>query len=265
MADTTAIAWTDHTFNPWIGCQRVSPGCENCYAERLASEVMNKQVWGPTNPRSRTSKSNWNNVLLWDKHAGEEGFAHIVFCASLADVFEDREDLIPWRDDLFSLIKKTGNLDWQLLTKRPENIERMIPDDWDDFSSRIWIGTSVENERYAYRAPIVARIPASVHFISYEPALGPIDHAIDLTGIQWLIYGGESGPGYRPHDVDWARRIRAKCEAQGVAFFYKQSAARRTEMGIRLDGEIVRNYPWQHRRPVGMRPLAFKLDELPEI
>ena len=146
------------------------------------------------------------------------------------------------RAKLFDAIRLTPALDWQLLTKRPENFARFLPADWGQGWPNVWLGVSIETMDYAGRADILRGIPAAVRFLSYEPALGPLD-GLDLTGIDWVIYGGESGPGFRGHDLAWPRAMRAKCEAAGIAFFYKQSPAHRTEMGTTLDGETVRKYP----------------------
>ncbi|HEY2849882.1 MAG TPA: DUF5131 family protein, partial [Gemmatimonadaceae bacterium] len=182
-------------------------------------------------------------------------------------VFEDHRDANAARPDLFALIRQTPFLHWQILTKRPENLETMLPDDWGEHGwPNVWLGTSIEDMRVAHRAKTLRRIPATVRFISYEPALGPLDE-LDLFGIDWIIYGGESGPEYRRHDLAWPRAMRVKCAASkrvyanggtmlgmwrgkpvehryyGTEFFFKQSSAPRTEMGITLDGETIRNYP----------------------
>lgn len=128
MGETTGIAWTDSTFNGWVGCQRVSPGCVNCYAEAQDHRWRpGKERWGPTAERTRTSPANWRKPLQWNARATKLGIRHRVFCSSLADVFEDRPEIAPWRSDLFDLIAATPMLDWQLLTKRPENIARLMP------------------------------------------------------------------------------------------------------------------------------------------
>src|ERR1051326_4190826 len=121
MGQDSKIEWTDHTFNPWTGCTKVSPACANCYAEAWAKRT-NIVKWGPNAERRRTSESNWRQPLIWDCDAAKAGERKRVFCASLADVFEDRPELEPWRRDLMRLILSTHNLDWLLLTKRPENI-----------------------------------------------------------------------------------------------------------------------------------------------
>lgn len=249
--EKSIIAWTDHTFNPWMGCQKVSAGCKNCYAETLTRNRMGiRDIWGPHSRRQRTSEANWKKPLQWEKAAAQTGTRLRVFCASLADIFEDHDSpsLAPWRRDLFALIRETPHLDWQLLTKRPQNIRTMLPPDWGTGYPNVWLGTSIEDERVIHRADMLRDVPAAVRFISYEPALGPLS-SLNLRGIDWLIYGGESGPGFRPHELDWAREIKAKCESSRTAFFYKQGAAFRTEMLIELDGEVIRNYPEPRRLP----------------
>lgn len=244
--ESTIIAWTDNTFNPWMGCVKVSDGCANCYAETLTRDRMGLHLWGARGKRQRTSPANWKKPVSWNRAATAAGKSSRVFCASLCDVFEDRKPLDDYRVDLFNLIRSTPSLDWQLLTKRPENIAAMLPDDWHDGWDHVWLGTSIEDERVADRARILAEIPAAVRFVSYEPAIGPLAHALDLHGIDWVIYGGESGPGWRAEDKQWARDMHAACGKAGTAFFHKQSAGHRTELGIELDGVIVREYP----RPV---------------
>jgi len=220
MGENSAIEWTDHTFNPWIGCQKVSPGCDHCYAETLTNRY-GWTTWGPHGERKRTSPANWKKPLQWAKAAKAVGERHRVFCASLADVF-DNQAPDGWRSDLFDLIERTPELDWLLLTKRPENIRKMLWPKWDNGLPRhIWIGTTCEDQRnYDRRWPILREVPAAVRFISYEPAIGK------LTTIwgkpDWLICGGESGPGARDMDPSWAREARDQCQASGIAFFMKQ-------------------------------------------
>jgi len=225
-----------------MGCHKVSAGCKHCYAEALVKRRFGLRIWGPAGIRQRTGNGVWAKPKRWNRDAQLEFVPSRVFCASLADVFEDEPGPNEWRSDVWGLIRDTPWLDWQLLTKRPENFERMLPDDWGEGYSNVWLGTSIEDNRVADRATDLISVPAHVHFVSYEPAIGPLD-GLDLTHIEWVIFGGESGPDYRPMDVQWARDMKARCDAEGVAFFFKQSAAPRTEMGIKLDGRIVRNYP----------------------
>ena len=222
-----------------MGCSKVSDGCKNCYAENLTKNRMGLSLWGMTAQRQRTSEANWRKPIQWNQAAKETG-RNLVFCASLADIFEDNKQLIQWRYDLFKLIKQTPNLEWQILTKRPENINKLLPC---ELPSNVWLGTSIENEKVTYRAETLKTTIAKIKFISYEPALGPIAHAIYLKGIDWLIYGGESGNRYRPENKQWARDIMALCRKTGTAFFHKQSAGYKTELGIELDGKLIREYP----------------------
>lgn len=247
MATESIIAWTDSTFNPWMGCVKVSDGCTNCYAETLTANRMGLKLWGKRAKRQRTSVQNWNKPRRWNRDAVAAGESSRVFCASLCDVFEDHPQADEWRPDLWRLIRETPDLDWQLLTKRPERIAANLPEDWGNGWDNVWLGTTIEDERVAWRADHLRAIPAAVRFISYEPAIGPLAHALNLTDLHWIIYGGESGPGYRREDKQWARDMHTACADAGVAFFHKQSAGHRTELGIELDGRIVREYPQPRR------------------
>lgn len=212
MGENSKIEWTTHTFNPWIGCTKVSPGCANCYAEREMDHRHGKAKWGKGNPRTRTAPSTWAQPLKWDRAAAKAGRRDRVFCASLADVF-DPEVPIGWLADLFVLIEKCRNLDWLLLTKRPELIMSRIQDahisiegiveswdekdgqepccpasdmlnDWEESPpAHVWIGTSVEDQKRAEeRIPHLLAVPATKHFLSCEPLLGLLDLAKIHTG-----------------------------------------------------------------------------------
>lgn len=223
--ENSKIAWTDNTFNPWIGCTKVSDGCKFCYAEALMDHRYGKVQWGPSGARQRTSAANWRKPHQWNRQAAKEGRRIRVFCASLADVFEDRDELIPWRADLFAMIEETPNLDWQLLTKRPENVPQMMP----ELPRNVWLGTSVENQETAdLRVPLLAQISAAVRFASYEPALGPIVFNSWWLNevLSWIIVGGESGHDARPFNIHWARQLVRDCDAAGVPVFVKQLGAR---------------------------------------
>jgi protein gp37 len=227
MAENSKIEWTDHTFNPWIGCQKVSAGCDHCYAESLSNRY-GWVTWGPNGERKRTSEANWKKPRQWNRAAKAAGKRPRVFCASLADVFDNQVDP-SWRIDLFDLIGDCEHLDWLLLTKRPENIAKMLPTNWNvgDFAN-VWIGTTCEDQAaYDRRWPILHKIPAAVRFISYEPAIGPLRlHSNDFQP-DWLICGGESGPGARYMEPAWADRIRKDCKGEGVSFFMKQMTAKK--------------------------------------
>lgn len=251
MGQNSKIEWTNNTFNPWVGCVKVSPGCKYCYAEELMTRKGRwANTWGPaaTTERLRTSDDNWKKPLSWDKQAQKEGRRIKVFCSSLADVFERNDQLLNWRWDLIDLMTDTPNLDWQVLTKRPENVLDMTPwqwhkSEWKDkpgftgWPQNIWIGTSVENQEQAdKRIPYLLQIPAAVRFLSCEPLLGPVDldgyigselqlsdYDFDIgDGVDWVIVGGESGPKARPMHPEWARGLRDQCQAAGVPFHFKQ-------------------------------------------
>jgi protein gp37 len=167
------IEWTNHTFNPWIGCQHVSPGCDHCYAEAMMDHRYGKVEWGPHGERKRTSDQYWKNPIKWNAEARdfrrEHGHRPRVFCASLADMFDNQ---VPkeWRVDLFALIRECRRLDWLLLTKRPQNILKMLPSDWGDGYRNVWLGVTAENQTYFdQRWKHLRNIPAVIKFISYEP------------------------------------------------------------------------------------------------
>lgn len=245
MSENSNISWTRHTFNPWIGCARKSEGCRNCYAERQA-EHRGWAKWGINTPRYLTADSTWKEPLRWNRKAQAAGERHRVFCASLADVFDAHPDVVDARARLWRLIDKTPHLDWLLLTKRPENIVGMLPDDWGDGRHNVWLGTTVEDMRVVNRIDILRTIPAAVRFISYEPAIGPLDEA-NLTGIDWLICGGESGPGYRPMDENWARSMRDRCARENIAFFFKQHNGAKSGVEPTLDGVEYHELPTPRR------------------
>jgi protein gp37 len=236
MGEQTKIAWCDHTFNPWIGCSKVSSGCANCYAEKLMDTRYGRVQWGVNGTRVRTSESNWKQPYKWNRKAMNEGVRRRVFCASLADVFEDRDELWQWRNDLWEMIENTPYLDWLLLTKRPKNILCTMPAHW--FTnlghlSNVSFGFSAEDQDHFeerwQEMKYVARYGYPV-FVSAEPLLGPIDldpwkgadNYLHLGQRGWVIVGGESGVNARPMHPDWARGIRDQCRAAGVPFFFKQ-------------------------------------------
>jgi protein gp37 len=237
----TGIQWTNHTFNPWWGCIKVSPGCENCYAETFARRV-GQRVWGPakTTPRRVFGEKHWAEPLKWNREAEAAGERRRVFCASMADVFEDHPTAHAERLRLWELIRATPHLDWQLLTKRPENIAAYLPEDWGKGYRNVWLGTTAEDQaRLEDRIGYLCRVLARVHFLSVEPMLGPLDctkvgglgylragWSPAVAGIDWVIIGGESGPKARPFNIQWARSLVAQCRASNVAPFVKQLGRR---------------------------------------
>lgn len=232
MAEKSAIAWTDSTFNPWLGCTKVGPGCDHCYAEALDKRHRWKGVthWGPGVERMRTAPSNWAKPLAWNKKAAASGKPWRVFCASLADVF-DNEVPHAWLLDLSSLIAATPSLTWLLLTKR---IGLAIGKEWLTDRSNVWIGATIVNQEEADRdVPKLLRVPAAKRFVSYEPALGPVDWT-KFLGIDWIIVGGESGPKARPFKWDWARSTIAQCRQMGATPFMKQTGSDYTALYERV-------------------------------
>ena len=338
MAENSNIEWCDHTFNPWRGCTKVSAGCAHCYAETLSKR--NPKLlgeWGKGGPRVLASDEMWRQPLKWNKRltyecpscstlfpnvtTGNQGVCDCttggsvchplrpkVFCASLADWLDD-EVPIEWLARLLALIYVTPNLDWLLLTKRPENwrsrIEKCLIleqggdpqdvhyfekhdgqfpttlhacwlNDWtgDEPPNNVWLGTSVEDQVAAdARIPALLKIPAKVRFLSCEPLLGPVDltdlvvkdgkpgewhvnsldneglhpsddEAFKLATIYWVIAGGESGPGARPMEAEWARSLRDQCNAAGVPFLFKQwGGTNKKATGRLLDGRTWDKFP----------------------
>jgi protein gp37 len=220
MAEQTKIEWADATQNWWTGCTKISDGCQFCYASALAARYPHFGSWAPGAERKRTSAGNWRKPLAWDRKAKTEGRRLRVFSSSLSDFFDNRAPA-EWRTDAWEVIRATRNLDWLMLTKRPENIRKMLPPDWGAGWPHVWLGTTVEDARVQHRIATLRAIPAAVRFLSIEPLIGPLD-APDLSGIAWVITGGESGAGARFSDPTWTRAVRDACEAQGVAFFMKQ-------------------------------------------
>lgn len=375
----SSISWTDHTFSPWHGCQKVSAGCTHCYAESL-DKRFGPSHWGPNSERRFLSENYWKQPLAWNDWAMRgvclkcmgtgririqktviensepveaverieceecSGYGKVepyrarVFCASMADVFEDRPDLIATRGRLFNLIRQTPWLDWLLLTKRPENILPLIHaafidarenpfgcfctdlaghlEQWIDGAPwpNVWLGTSVENQEAAdKRIPELLKVPAVVRFLSCEPLLGPVnisrymwpvcgwwrgnyrsyEEAKAAGGecglkrqalvsaharfVNWVIAGGESGPGARPMKVSWARSLKEQCEAANVTFFMKQ-------MGAVVDGvgETLGDWPnganWDAKRQISRLslqdkkggdssewPLDLRVQEFPQV
>lgn len=247
MGSDTKIEWTNATYNPWRGCSKVSPGCAHCYMfteqrrygrdPEVVTRCADATFYAPLRKRA------WR-----DLPAGA-----LVFTCSWSDWFHEAAD--PWRDEAWDVLRQRPDLTWQILTKRPERIAAHLPGDWGDGWPNVWLGVSIENRRFVGRADVLRETPAAVRFISAEPLLGPLvmdDEAewawgfrfgerwsddydgpeLALDGIDWLIAGGESGPGHRRMDLDWARDLRDACDASGTAFFMKQMGG--AQSGTRL-------------------------------
>ena len=239
MAENTSIEWCHHSFSPWWGCCRVSPGCERCYAETLAVVRRKLPVFGPpkTTRRKLMSDSYWKNPARWNRKAGKEETRFRVF-PSMCDPFEIHPDVVEARARLWETIRDTPNLDWLLLTKRPENVLDLVPDVWKDgLPGNVWVGISAENQEwYERRIGHLARIPARLRFVSAEPLLGEIDFGfLGTVPADWgvgyrpvadivdmVIFGGESNSGARECNLDWIRSGLRQCREAGVAPFVKQ-------------------------------------------
>lgn len=252
--EETKISWTatvlpdgrmmpGATWNPWWGCTNVSAACDFCYAETLAKRF--GYEWGPQGRRRFFDDKHWNEPLRWNRKAEQAGIRRKVFCASMADVFEllpeshpDYGEMAQSRLRLWSTIAETPWLTWLLLTKRPENILRMVPGNWDGsrWPQNVWVGTTTENQKFAdRRLAYIVQVPAPVRFISAEPLLshlwlehsdlkdGVVRHWLDPErGVNWVVCGGESGRSPRPSHPDWFRSLRDQCQVAGVPFHFKQ-------------------------------------------
>ncbi|MBB4066794.1 phage Gp37/Gp68 family protein [Gellertiella hungarica] len=227
MAENSAISWTTHTWNPWMGCTKVSPACDGCYAEALMDKRYGKVQWGNA-PRVRTGAHTWNDPFRWQRKAEKDGTRPFVFCASLADIFDNQVDP-QWRSDAFEVMRKTQRLIYLLLTKRPQNIVKLA-EAAGGLPINAALGTTVEDQKRAnlnLSWLVSARIGAKPLFTfgSFEPLLGPV---IVPSGLMpdWVITGGETDQGghkSRPTHPDWFRSLRDQALAAGVPFHHKQN------------------------------------------
>ena len=269
MGQTTGISWTHHTANFWWGCQRVSPGCENCYAEFLAVTRRKLPVWGPPKTTERKRMSGiWRDIVKWNAEAAKTGTRKRVFVSSMADVFEDHPQIAPWRAEALALLATLTSLDVQLLTKRPQNIRAMAPPSWlapGGWPAHVWIGTTVEDQKRAeQRIPELLKVPAALRFLSIEPLLEDLG-AIDLRGIGWVIVGGESGQGARECQVEWVRSIVAQCRAAKVPVFVKQLGRVPTSGGKRLRIYGEKGRPDLKGKTITAWPEDLRVREMPEV
>jgi protein gp37 len=235
MGDKSPIQWTDATWNPSTGCSKVSPGCKNCYAERLSSRL---QKMGNKKYKKGFSftlhKSAIELPLKWKR-------SRKIFVNSMSDLFHESMPT-DFLTNCFEVMEKANWHVFQILTKRPERMLSFV-EDYGEVPDHVWLGTSVELAMYKSRIETLRKVPVNIRFISFEPLLGPIG-AVDLSGISWAIVGGESGPNHRPIDPEWAQEIRDACKAQAVAFFFKQWGGRTPKSGGRvLDGKEWNEYP----------------------
>lgn len=227
MGTNTAIGWTGHTWNPWRGCTKVSPGCDNCY-------MFAGQRRGGLNPEqiTRTGKALWRAPYKWNTEAAAEGRPHRVFTCSWSDFLHPDADA--WRAEAWDVIRQTPYLDYQILTKRPGRIAYTLPADWGVGYPNVWLGVSAESKDYLWRIDTLRKIPARLRFLSLEPLLEDLG-TLDLSGIGWVIVGGESGPGFRPMELAWAHSLLDQCVKAGIPLFFKQRSAFRPGTGDWLD------------------------------
>ncbi|MCK4815091.1 phage Gp37/Gp68 family protein [bacterium] len=243
MGKNSKIEWTDHTWNPWQGCKKVSTGCENCYMFR------DKKRYGQDpDIVIRSKPATFNKPLHWKEPAK-------IFVCSWSDFFIEEAD--NWRDDAWDIIRRCPHLTFQILTKRPERIEDCLPDDWGEGWGNVWLGVTAENQEMAdLRIPPLLFIPAAKRFVSCEPLLGPInldqlntftnipEFVNSLLALDWVIVGGESGPTCRLMEPAWARSIRDQCKANRVAFFMKQMSGKSKSAREVIPGSLlIREFP----------------------
>jgi len=234
MAFESSIEWTESTWNPVTGCTKISTGCTHCYAERMAKRLQAMGVPNYTKGFSvAVHEESLGIPLKWSK-------PRVIFVNSMSDLFHEH---IP--DDfilrVFRAMNEVPRHRFQVLTKRSERLLRMSPAlPW---TENIWMGVTVEEDRYLYRAEHLKRVRAAVKFLSLEPLLGPLP-GLDLDGLDWVIVGGESGPGARPLNADWVIDIKEKCQRTGIPFFFKQwGGARKKKAGRLLEGKTWSEVP----------------------
>jgi protein gp37 len=225
----TGIEWTNETWNPTTGCNKVSPGCAHCYAEEMTRRF--PHAW-PEGFAFTLKPERLQQPLKWRKPKR-------VFVNSMSDLFH-KEMPLDYLKQIFAVMESTPRHSYQVLTKRAERLAELAPGlPWPD---NVWMGVSVESQDYTSRIDFLRMVPAAVRFLSCEPLLGPLE--LDLSGIHWVIVGGESGLKHRPIDPAWVRSIRDQCQAQGVAFFFKQWGGRTSKANGRLlDGQVWEQYP----------------------
>ena len=234
MAENSKIEWTESTWNPVTGCAKISDGCANCYAEKLALRLKEMGQKKYSNGFNITlHPETINEPLKWKK-------PRMVFVCSMSDLFhKDIPDYFILK--VFETMNNAGRHIFQVLTKRPQRLFEIRNEiNWTD---NIWIGTTVESEKYAYRIKYIKDIPARIKFLSLEPLLSPVSN-ISLDGIDWVIVGGESGPVSRPVKKEWITDIKDKCEDNGIPFFFKQwGGVNRKKADNELDGKIFTEMP----------------------
>ncbi len=253
------IEWTDVTWNPVTGCSRMSPGCDNCYAERMA-----KRLWAMGNPRY---SNGFSVTLHWDKLYDPIRWktSKRVFVNSMSDLFHT-DVPVQFVKTVFATMNLASDHQFQVLTKRARRLPRIAYQlDW---SPNIWMGVSIEDQRYKWRIDCLREVPAAVRFLSIEPLIGSIGE-LNLSGIDWVIVGGESGPGARPLNPEWVRDIQLQCAELKVPFFFKQwGGVNKKATGRMLDGRTWDEFPvcdqsrWQERQST-ILPQVDELKAMP--
>jgi protein gp37 len=233
MASSTGIEWTETTWNPVTGCNKVSQGCKFCYAERMSKRLKAMGVEKYRNEFSLTLHPDiLDQPLSWKK-------PRIIFVNSMSDLFHEKVPL-DFVQDVFATMRAAHWHQFQVLTKRSERLKQL--DGVIDWPPNVWQGVSVEDERVAFRIDDLRVTGATIKFLSLEPLIGPLPN-LDLAGIDWVIVGGESGPGARPMNPEWATDIRKQCKRAGVAFFFKQQGGVSSKGSRKLEGRIWDDMP----------------------
>lgn len=258
MGENSKIAWCHNTFNPLWGCIEVDLECSACYAKTL-SHRWGFEVWGSAKdtPRRTFGDKHWNEPLKWNKEAEKNKEIKRVFCGSMCDIFEKHSDWTATRPRLFSLIEATPNLNWLLLTKRPENILSMLPEEWlRNPRKNVWLGTSVGYNGSKQRIEELKKVPAHIRFLSCEPLIDNLKlTSSDLHGINWVITGGESGAKHRPCELKWIEEIVYRCSENNVPVFVKQ-----------LGSYLAKKYDLDHSKgeDISELPIHLQIQEFPK-
>lgn len=239
MAENSGIGWTDHTMNFWWGCHKVSTECQRCYIDGLMKLAGRQPFNGPM----RTV--DWSKPAKWNRQAAKAGRRLRIFTCSMSDFFHEGAD--PWRPEAWQIIRDCQNLDWLVLTKRPERVRERLPDDWGDGYPNVWLGVTCGARSSLHRVELLKSLPAQLRFISAEPLLERIDFRPHLDGsIHWIITGCEQAAKTkrRAMDLDWLRDIDAQCREAGIAHFFKQryEGTQITDDGL-LDGIVRQEWP----------------------
>ena len=232
----TRIRTADYTMNWWVGCTRVSEGCERCYAADWVTKLGQRDFWTP----SRTQT--WRHPYAWQRRLERTGGTAMVFCNSFSDFFHPASACGEWRAEAWRTMGATPNLVYRITTKRPENVGRMLPPDWGEGYPNVWLGVTVESRRHLGRLGILRSIPAAARYAAMEPLLEDVTPGLDLGGVSWVVCGGENGRGCRPMDIEWARNLRDRCEAQRVPFWYLGGGGGHQKNNL-LDGALHEELP----------------------